>query len=599
MFSGVVGIFLFILLGLAGPNTAYAAIATSPNLGDAASFSVLAGLSMSAAGAGTTISGDLGLSPGLETSKTGPWTVGGSQYFGTTGLSATAQGAALIAYGNLAGQTTSGVWGTTPWTPVPGVWTSASDKTFTGTIYLNGTYDDVWVFQVGGDFTFSGSIVLQGNAQACHVFWQVGSSATIGSDSTFVGTLIAQTSVTLVSGATVNGRIIALNGSLTTDGNNISGPTCATAPVVATPVSGGQRYGTISVVKTVINDNGGTKTVADFPLFVNGTAVVSGQTNVFPAPAGVYSITETSDPNYTQTFSGDCNSTGHLDLNVGNTAVCIITNDDIGAPVVVPPVPPLIDVIKVPDPLALPAGPGPVAYTYTLRNIGTVPVTDLTMVGDTCSPINLISGDTNGDSKLDMDETWVYRCSTTLSETHTNTVVATGWANGISAVDIAHATVVVGAPIIPPLIHITKIPNPLTLLAGGGMVTYTKQVTNPGTVALSNVRVTDDKCSSVVYISGDTNSDSKLDPTETWTYTCRTRITKTTTNTAVVTGEANGLTVRDFAVATVVVTAVAPKLPNTGVASSENHIPWNSIILVGVLILISTSTIVVLKKRRI
>lgn len=122
--------------------------ATAPSLGAASTFSVLAGLSMSAAGAGTTVNGDLGLSPGLAVSRTGPWTVGGTEYFGVGGLSATAQTDALGAYNNLAGQTSSGGWGVSPWSPAPGVWTVPLDTSFTGTITLNGSYNDVWVFQV-------------------------------------------------------------------------------------------------------------------------------------------------------------------------------------------------------------------------------------------------------------------------------------------------------------------------------------------------------------------------------------------------------------------------------------------------------------------
>ena len=115
----------------------------------------------------------------------------------------------------------------------------------------------------------------------------------------------------------------------------------------------------------------------------------------------------------------------------------------------------------------------------------------------------------------------------------------------------------------------------------GGMVTYTNKVTNPGIVALSNVHLIDDKCSPVKYVSGDTNSNSKLDITETWTYTCSTNLTKTTVNTVTASGDANGLTARDFAIATVVVTAV-PKLPNTGLPPNENDTPWNIIIPAGI-----------------
>jgi hypothetical protein len=342
-----------------------------------------------------------------------------------------------------------------------------------------------------------------------------------------------------------------------------SGP----VPMVAPPPSGGSvnRQGTITVVKTVINDNGGVKTVSDFPLFVNGTLVVSGEPNSFRAPASAYAVTENPDPLYNSTFSGDCSSDGLVGISPGDAAICVVTNDDIGEPMAVSPEPPMIDVVKVPSPLALPKGPGMVDYTYTLRNIGAVPVTDVTMVGDTCSPIILASGDTNSDTKLDVNETWVYKCSKKLTETHTNTVVATGWANGHSAVDIASSTVVVGKSAVPPLIHVqpfihihvTKVPTPLKLPVGGGVVTYTKKVTNPGTVPLSNIHLTDDKCGPVKYISGDKNRNSKLDPNETWIYTCRANLTKTTTNTVTATGEANGMKARDIAVATVSVAAFA------------------------------------------
>jgi hypothetical protein len=359
--------------------------------------------------------------------------------------------------------------------------------------------------------------------------------------------------------------------------DTISGPSCA-VPVPASV--GASSIGTLNVTKTVINDNGRTKTVNDFPLSVNGKQVVSGENYSFLS--GNYIVTETVDPNYTKTFSGDCDATGAVNVSPGGFKFCVITNNDIGAPVATPPVPPLIDVLKVPSPLALPAGPGTVNYTYTLRNIGTVPVTDITMIGDTCSPITLTSGDTNADAKLQVTETWVYNCATTLSATHTNTVVATGWANGISATDLASATVVVGTPTVPPLIHVTKVPSPLTLLAGGGMVTYTNKVTNPGTVALSNVTVADDKCSPVARISGDTNGDSKLDATETWTYTCRKNITATTLNTVTATGEANGLTARDYAIATVTVATAAPALPKTGLAPKEDAASRSIVTLAGI-----------------
>jgi len=245
------------------------------------------------------------------------------------------------------------------------------------------------------------------------------------------------------------------------------------------------------VNKIVVNDSGGAKVISEFPLFIDGGSVTSGV--VSTTSIGSHTVSETSDFHYMSVIGGDCATDGTITLALGDVKTCTITNDDIAASGSLyhyTPVPPLIDVVKVPSPLALPKGPGTVKYTYTLHNIGTVPVNNVTMVGDTCSPITLISGDTNVDAILDVNETWVYTCSTILTKTHTNIITATGWANGISASDIANATVIVGIPVVPPLIHVTKIPSPLVLSTGGGMVTYTNKVTNPGMVALSNVYLT-------------------------------------------------------------------------------------------------------------
>ncbi|MEK9157998.1 MAG: hypothetical protein AAB638_02315, partial [Patescibacteria group bacterium] len=140
-------------------------------------------------------------------------------------------------------------------------------------------------------------------------------------------TIIADTElISLAAGATLQGRALSRIAQVTMDNNQITEPTCATAP------TGPARSGNINVVKTVINNNGGTKTVADFQLFVNGTPVVSGVTNTFSAPAAVFSVTETNNPNYTRTFSGDCGINGQFNLNPGDYRLCIVTNDDIGTP---------------------------------------------------------------------------------------------------------------------------------------------------------------------------------------------------------------------------------------------------------------------------
>lgn len=83
----------------------------------------------------------------------------------------------------------------------------------------------------------------------------------------------------------------------------------------------------LKVVKVVVNDNGGSKVIADFPLKVDNTSVVSGATNSFNA--GSYTVSETNLPGYTATFSGDCNVSGGVTLAVGDALkTCTITNDD-------------------------------------------------------------------------------------------------------------------------------------------------------------------------------------------------------------------------------------------------------------------------------
>lgn len=577
---GVIVISLFFVF--AGPPTAFAA--TTPSFGKATTYGVLGSTYSNATGP-TTINGDVGFTTGPAVVPLGthtnygsgsPYsTAGTDQGTAWTNLNAqflaecTSLGGGAVNLDNVAGHVT-GVY-------TPGCYSSGGAMNITTgqTVTLNGT--GTYIFRSNGALTTEANttVTLTGGASACDVFWIPTAATTLGAVTLFKGTVIDDAGITIGDAVAWIGRALSYASTITTPATNASitvPATCSTAP----SSGGGQKYGNINVVKTVINDSGGTKTVADFPLFVNGVSVVSGVTNRFPAPTSAYTVTETSNANYAQTFSGGCDSEGRIALSPGDNRFCIITNNDIGAPKAV--VPPLIDVVKTANPLSLPSGPGLVVYTYTLRNIGTVPVTNITMVGDTCSPIVLASGDTNNDNKLDLYELWVHRCSTVLSATHTNTVVATGWANGISATDIASATVVVGAPIIPPVIHVVKIPSVFTLPAPGGSVTYTYTVTNPGTASLSNVSISDNKCTGlpgrVAGHPGDLNKNNLLESNEVWKFTCTSNLTQTTMNVGTAEGTANGLIATDIALATVVV--ASPTFPNTGLPPQ-----WTLVALVG------------------
>jgi hypothetical protein len=228
---------------------------------------------------------------------------------------------------------------------------------------------------------------------------------------------------------------------------------------------------------------------------------------------------------------------------------------------------PAINVDKTADPTTLPAGGGDVTYTYVVTNTGDVPLSNVTVSDNKCSPVAYQGGDTNDDQLLDLTESWTFTCSATLTDTTTNTATATGH-DGDTTVSATDAATVTVQPVVPPNtpgIHVEKTASVENLPVGGGSVTYTYVVTNTGDVPLTGITVTDNKCAPVAFGSGDTNDDQILDKAETWTYTCTTTITASTTNTAVATGHDGETTVTDTDDATVPVAT-----PGGGVQAETN-----------------------------
>jgi LPXTG-site transpeptidase (sortase) family protein len=249
---------------------------------------------------------------------------------------------------------------------------------------------------------------------------------------------------------------------------------------------------------------------------------------------------------------------------------------------------PLIGLTAVPSPLALPEGEGDVTYNYAVKNfIKETILSDVKVTDDKCSPVKFVTGDDNGDSKLDYTETWRYACTTNLLQTTQSIATATGVANNITATHKAYATVVVGsnnpAPLVS-IINITKIAYPLSLPAEGGEIIFSYKVSNPGAVPLSDVEVIDDKCQDMSGKLGDTNGNNLLDINEVWIYSCAANLTQTTTNTVVVSGFANGLKAISEATITVKVDAPITELKRN-FSEEENSIfkitVW--VILLGVL----------------
>jgi len=209
--------------------------ATAVGLGTADSYAVLAGQGVTNTGP-STISGDLGVSPAGPASVTGfpPGTVSGAIH-AADAAALQAQSDLTIAYNNAAGQPmTASVAGDLGGLALgPGVYKAASSIGLTGTLTLDahGDPNAVFIFQIGSTLTTASSsrVLLINGAQPCNVFWQVGSSATLGTATTFVGNILALTSISLTTSATINGRALARNGSVTLDTNTITRPTCQTS----------------------------------------------------------------------------------------------------------------------------------------------------------------------------------------------------------------------------------------------------------------------------------------------------------------------------------------------------------------------------------
>ena len=214
--------------------------ATTIDLGAANNFAIMAGSTITNTGS-TVVTGDLGLSPGTSVTGFPPGTVNGTQHIANA-AAAMAKTAMITASANAAGQTPVSTVPTELGgiTKTAGVYTSAAGTfSITGTLTLDAQSDPnaVFIFKTASTLITAGAstIVLANGAQACNIFWQVGSSATLGMNSLFKGSILASESATLTSGAKVEGQVLAQNGAVTLDTNTVTKATCAAAIVVPVP----------------------------------------------------------------------------------------------------------------------------------------------------------------------------------------------------------------------------------------------------------------------------------------------------------------------------------------------------------------------------
>jgi hypothetical protein len=202
----------------------------APALGSASTYVILAGSTVTSTGA-TALTGDVGVSPGTAVTGFPPGTYTGAKHAGDA-TSATAMASLTLAYNDAAGRTlpvtVAGNLGglTLP----PGLYKSTSSLSISSsdlTLDAQGDANAVFIFQMASTLTTTSGrkVILAGGAKASNVYWQVGTSATFGTNSVFKGTIMADQSITLNTGATLNGRALARIGAVTLAANAAVLPT--------------------------------------------------------------------------------------------------------------------------------------------------------------------------------------------------------------------------------------------------------------------------------------------------------------------------------------------------------------------------------------
>lgn len=288
-----------LVISLVGAGPARAAATETVPLGTADNFAVLAGQGVTNTGP-TTVNGDLGTWPNPAITGAG-LTVNGATH-AADAVAKQAQADTTLAYDNAANRAgaTEIVTQLAGQTLTAGVYDSASG-TFqnSGTVTLDaeGDANAVFIFQMATTLTTASAstVSLINNANPCNVFWQVGSSASLGANSTLRGTILALASVAVGTGVTIEGRALARNASVTLDTDTITRSTCVTPKTTGTTLtsSGNPSASGQDVTFTAtVTATGGGSAAGEVSFFDNGIAIgtatlTGGQATLTTSTLGV------------------------------------------------------------------------------------------------------------------------------------------------------------------------------------------------------------------------------------------------------------------------------------------------------------------------
>ncbi len=229
-------------IGLAALLAGALPVSAQITLGTADSFGVLAGSTVTNTGA-SVVGGNLGVSPGTAITGFPPGVVTPpGTIHSADAVAAQAQSDLTAAYVAIAGTPTlTDLTGTDlgGLTLTPGVYGFTSSAQLTGALTLDagGNPNAVFIFKIGSTLTTAtaSSVTVINGGSACNVFWQVGSSATLGTTTAFAGNILALTSITMNTGATLSGKALARNGAVTLAGNNVT--VCPPAPIICPAIT--------------------------------------------------------------------------------------------------------------------------------------------------------------------------------------------------------------------------------------------------------------------------------------------------------------------------------------------------------------------------